>query len=267
MFDRQSSPNRPNRTADVITWFGLALIVIGLILAGPTLAPFVMSRAQLYTESDPPSVATLSPISTPAPSATPTPHILMPAFDLSEDAPTPEPTPATEPATALPIPTGFPPTRIVIPEIGLDAPVVPIGWEVIENGGVEQAIWKVPAQRAAGWHDGSAPLGLPGNTVLNGHNTGNGEVFRDLYLLEPGDHMTLYSGQTAFEYRIIDRLILPEAGQPLEVRISNAQYIQRTEDERVTLVTCHPYNSLRYRLVIIARPAEQMRSGNDATLG
>ncbi len=44
--------------------------------------------------------------------------------------------------------------------------------------------------------------------------------------------------------------------QPLEVRQANARYIQPTDDERVTLVTCHPYGSTRFRLIVIARPAE-----------
>jgi sortase (surface protein transpeptidase) len=39
------------------------------------------------------------------------------------------------------------------------------------------------------------------------------------------------------------------------VRLRNAEYIAPTADERLTLVTCHPYGSLRNRLVIIAYPA------------
>ncbi len=129
--------------------------------------------------------------------------------------------------------------------------------------GTDQAVWSVPAEGAAGWHEGTASLGLPGNTVLNGHNTAQGEVFRDLYRLEPGDRIILYSGQVPFTYDVAEKLILPEAGQPLEVRIANAQYVQPTGDERVTLVTCHPYDSLRYRLVIIARPTEQALPQSD----
>jgi len=110
---------------------------------------------------------------------------------------------------------------------------------------------------AAGWHETSAPPGVGGNTVLNGHNTTYGEVFRDLYTLEVGDAITVYSGDTPHEYTVAEVLILPEAGQPLEVRIGNARYILPTDDERLTLVTCHPYGSLRYRLIVIARPADE----------
>jgi sortase A len=257
MFDRQSVGGKKSRMADIITWSGLVLILIGVLLAIPDLVPFVMSRVRppAVSEPDPPPPSTAE--ATPAPSVTPTPHFLLPAFGLrSEETPGAIPTPEVELPTPTPIPTGYSPTRIVIPVIDLDAPVKVIGWELVEGNGTTQAIWQVPAERAAGWHQGSAPLGLPGNTVLNGHNTGNGEVFRDLYQLEPGEQFTVYADEVPFEYVIEEKLFLPEAGEPLEIRIANAQYIQPTDDERVTLITCHPYNSLRYRLVIIARPVE-----------
>jgi len=97
-----------------------------------------------------------------------------------------------------------------------------------------------------------------GNTVLNGHNTTYGEVFRDLYKLEAGDSIIVYAGDVPYTYTVSEVLILPEAGQPLEVRRQNARYIQPTGDERLTLVTCHPYGSLRYRLVLIAHPVRRL---------
>jgi LPXTG-site transpeptidase (sortase) family protein len=116
-------------------------------------------------------------------------------------------------------------------------------------------MWDLPETRAAGWHETSAPPGIPGNTVLNGHNTGKGEVFRDLYKLDIGDEIVLYANDVSYTYTISETLVLPEAGQPLTVRIENARYILPTEDERLTLVTCHPYGSLRNRLIVIARPS------------
>ena len=120
--------------------------------------------------------------------------------------------------------------------------------------GQTQAAWEVLDMYAAGWHETSAPLGVPGNTVLNGHNTTNGEIFRDLYTLDIGDTITLYADDAPYTYTVAEMLILPEGGQPLEVRLENARYILPTDDERLTLVTCHPYGSLRNRLVVIARP-------------
>jgi len=129
---------------------------------------------------------------------------------------------------------------------------VPISWNTVEVDGQPQTAWQVPATYAAGWHETSMPLGVVGNTVLNGHNTTNGEVFRDLYTLEAEDAIIVYSGDTPYAYTVTEVLILPEAGQPLDVRLENARYILPTEDERLTLVTCHPYGSLQYRLIVIA---------------
>jgi LPXTG-site transpeptidase (sortase) family protein len=152
------------------------------------------------------------------------------------------------------LPRPVEPVYIRIPVIDLDAPVEPIDWE---DAG-EQLIWNVPNWRAAGWHYNSAPLGEVGNTVLNGHNTTKGEVFRDLYKLEEGA-LVLLDGDDGevYGYTVENVYVLKEAGQPLSVRQANARYIMPTTDERLTLVTCHPYGSTRNRLIVIARPAPQ----------
>ena len=158
--------------------------------------------------------------------------------------------------TAIVQPPGTVPTRIRISAIRLDAPVAPIDWEVIETTAGAQGIWKVPDWRAAGWHNTSALLGVPGNTVLNGHNTTYGEVFRDLYKLQEGAEIVLEGEDSStYTYTVESLYILKEANQPLEVRLENARYILPTMDERLTLVTCHPYGSIQNRLIVIARPA------------
>jgi sortase A len=144
-----------------------------------------------------------------------------------------------------------------VPSLGVDAAVVPVSRRETTVEGKTQAIWGVPDAGAAGWHDTSARLGEPGNIVLNGHNTGHGEVFRDLYRLEVGDEITLSSDEVSRTYHVSQTLILPEAGQPLGTRLANARYVLPTDDSRLTLVTCHPYGSLCNRLIVIARPAER----------
>lgn len=158
----------------------------------------------------------------------------------------------------LPTPTGVMPVRLQIGDIDLDAPVVPISITTTTVNGASQFIWKVPDTRAAGWHSTSALLGVVGNVVLNGHNTLHGEVFRDLYLLEPGALIKVMGEDGhVYPYTMAEKLILPENGQPLEVRVRNAQYIGSTTDMRLTLITCHPYGSLSNRLVIIAYPGRE----------
>lgn len=226
-----------------------ALFVAAAVAAVPSLTPYVASR--LYPL--PPRQA-LALVPTAAPPATETPAPPAPG--------------ATAPAAVLPAAPGLSadealappriPTRIVIPSLGVDAGVVPVRWEMQRVDGVERPVWTIPPAHQAGWHEGSAPLGQPGNTVINGHNWPQQAVFRDLYRIEPGDVVTLYAGSLAFGYQVAEVLLLPEANQPLAVRQENARYIAPTADERVTLVTCHPYGSLAYRLIVIARPVSKI---------
>lgn len=146
------------------------------------------------------------------------------------------------------------PTRIVIPRIKVDAPVSQIGLVSIESEGESYYQWAVPNEYRAGWHNNSAPLGQPGNTVLNGHHNIFDEVFRDLVDLNEGDQIILYDNQRAYTYQVSQVELFAEHGQPLSVRLENAKWIGPTDDERVTLVTCWPYSDNSHRLVVVAHP-------------
>ena len=153
------------------------------------------------------------------------------------------------------------PTRLVIPAIELDAPVEPVGWYMAEIRNSEPVnVWAVPDYFAAGWLKTSAPVGLPGNTVLDGHHNILGMVFKDLVKLVVGDLITLYAGDLKYVYRVEQRLILEEVGQSVAIRQANAQYIYPTADERLTLVTCWPRTSNTHRLIIIALPVSLLPS-------
>ncbi len=152
------------------------------------------------------------------------------------------------------------PQRILIPAIDVDAPVSGIGLAPIEVDGETYYQWQVPNEYRAGWHNTSARLGEVGNTVLNGHNNIFGEVFRDLEYLQEGDEITVYDNETPFVYTITQIEILPEQGQPIAVRQENAQWILPTEDERLTLISCWPYESNTHRLVVVAKPTSDNAS-------
>jgi len=152
--------------------------------------------------------------------------------------------------------TVYPPDRIIIDKIMLDAPVK-IAQAInvtLDNQEVTQFL--VPEEFAAGWHEGSATLGAAGNTVISGHHNAFGEVFKDLVNLETGDRITLLSGSTEFDYVITNKMILSEKNEPLEVRIENGRWILPSDDERLTLVTCWPKNSNTHRLILVAVPVE-----------
>jgi LPXTG-site transpeptidase (sortase) family protein len=149
---------------------------------------------------------------------------------------------------------GLIPDRLVIPSIYLDAPIVPVHYKDIDSGGQVYHQWRVPAEFAVGWQDESALLGLPGNTVLNGHHNAHGMVFKNLVQLKVGDLISVYSGGTEYRYVVAAKMLLPERGETLETRMENARWIQASTDERLTLVTCWPANSNTHRVIIVALP-------------
>lgn len=197
------------------------------------------------------------PTDTPAP---PTPAPPAAPVETPDLYPLPTPTATATPEPAPPAPAPNPPasgdgipTRLVIPSVGIDTSVIQVGWQVVEQNGQQYSIWQV-ADYAAGWHETSARLGQPGNTVMAGHHNVNGEVFRDLVNVEVGDKVTVYAGNQAFEYMVDLKTIVKEKGEPIEVRQRNAQWIAATTDERITLVTCWPYTNNTHRVIVVAKP-------------
>jgi len=148
----------------------------------------------------------------------------------------------------------FPPTRIRIPKIRVDADVVEVRYELTQENGRNVTVWKV-ADFAAGFHRGSAYPGRAGNTVIAGHNNIRGRVFRYLLNLQPGDDIYLYVGTQEFHYAVSQLLLLKEAGTPEEIQRENARWIEPTEDERLTLVGCWPFIKPDHRVVVIAHPS------------
>lgn len=166
-------------------------------------------------------------------------------------------TPKGPDASATPTVTPAPawnPDRIVIPAIKLEAPVKPAKVEEIVVQGTTFQEWVAPNSFAVGELGTSASLGTYGNTVLIGHHNVYGEVFGHLVDLHVGDLIMLYSGGKEFAYTITVKKILPERWQTVDVRLENAQWIAPSQDERLTLVTCWPYESNTHRLIIVATP-------------
>lgn len=150
-----------------------------------------------------------------------------------------------------------PPDRIVIPAIDVDSRVVEVGWESrIVNGELAGNEW-LTADFAAGFHKNSAPPGLPGNTVISGHNNIKGAVFKDIHLLDSGQPIYLYSGDERRTYSVEANFVVDEEGADPEQRRRNAEWIGPTADERLTLITCYPPWSNTHRTIIIARPVAE----------
>jgi LPXTG-site transpeptidase (sortase) family protein len=149
------------------------------------------------------------------------------------------------------------PSRIIIGSIQMDAEIIPATAQKVAIGKQEFIQWLAPNQAAAGWHSQSALLGEIGNTVLNGHHNVYGKVFQRLTDVSVGDRIVVFGDDgTAFNYVITNKMILPEKNVTVEEREENARWILPSTDERLTLVTCWPYESNTHRLIIVAQPID-----------
>lgn len=235
---------RKEALATIAGWMGVSLLILSAAcgraspatVAAPTPMVEITSIAPTPTEArwQATAVATVA-----KGEATPSPAASV--------LPTPSPT-RERPKLAT-----SPPTRLVIPKIGLDSPVVPVGWKVVEEGDQRVVEWEV-AEYAVGWHQNSAYPGQGGNIVLSGHHNTKGEVFRYLNDLNRGDEVILYVGGEAYPYQVWEKWLLLEEGASPEVRLKNAQWMEPTEEERLTVITSWPYASRSHRLIVVAHP-------------
>lgn len=152
------------------------------------------------------------------------------------------------------------PDRIEIPAIKLDAPVIAADHRYTEVEGATFGQWLAPSFFAAGWHPDSALPGEAGNTVINGHHNIDGEVFADLVDVVEGDAILVHAGERSFEYVVTNRMILPETFMDAATRLENARWLGRSDDERLTLVTCWPLESYTHRLILVAVPVNKVSS-------
>jgi sortase A len=146
--------------------------------------------------------------------------------------------------------------RVVIPSVGIDSKVIEVGWRTEEQNGQLVAVWDV-AEYAVGQHKGTANPGEGGNVVLAGHVGGFGKVFKDLFYVQPGDQVVIYSDERQFLYTVQERLLVDEEGVPPEQRAANARLIEPTDYEVVTMITCWPPSGperFKQRVILRATP-------------
>lgn len=144
------------------------------------------------------------------------------------------------------------PTRLVIPVITLDSQIVPVTQKDVTVNGKPYKQWQTD-DKFVGWHNLSATLGQPGNTVLNGHSNIYAKIFQNLDKLNVGDEIVAFTGEQPHRYVVTEKILVKEKGASLEERIANAKLIMPTADERLTLITCSQPGAT-HRLLVIARP-------------
>ncbi|MGI8824470.1 MAG: sortase [Chloroflexota bacterium] len=133
-----------------------------------------------------------------------------------------------------PPPGSEPAARIIIPRIGVNAPVV----ETAPVAGV----WEV-ADWAVGHLSTSPNPGGVGNNALSAHDDIKGEVFKRLGELQPGDQVQLRTRHAVYVYVVTDQLTV----DPSDVSVLN-----QSPKAIVTLISCEPYWVDTQRLVVQA---------------
>ena len=159
---------------------------------------------------------------------------------------------AIQPASTITQPHQSTVSRLQIPRIDVDSKVIEVGW-TLEN---EAAVWQV-AKYAVGHHKGSANPGEGGNIVMAGHVGGSAPVFQRLIEVVAGDQLMLTSGGQHYLYLVRDVERVQEVGVSDEQRLANAAYMDPTNEELVTLITCWPPtgpNAFDQRIVVRAVP-------------
>ncbi len=177
----------------------------------------------------------------------PTPSPPLPVINYGS-GPQPTPLPSSSPQWQSTI------TRVILPSIDVDSPVVPVGWHVEEIEGQQVSVWDV-AKYAVGHQEGSGNPGERTNIVMSGHSTGYGGIFGHLLDTKPGDEVIIYANKSEqYLYVVEEVLLLQEADVPLAQRLQNGQYMAPTPSEQVTLISCWPDYVYDHRVIVIARP-------------
>ncbi len=137
--------------------------------------------------------------------------------------------PSPPAAIAIPKQEAAKATRIVIPKLNVDAPIVDgVSWDDLKKG--------------VGHLPNSAQPGQRGNLYLAAHNDIFGEIFRYLDDLEPGDEYYIYAGEAKYTYVVREKRII----DPTEVSV-----MLPTTEPVATLQTCYPYLIDTHRIVVI----------------
>jgi LPXTG-site transpeptidase (sortase) family protein len=159
----------------------------------------------------------------------PAPELL--ALPAAAPQATPSPTSAAKPTTTpAPSPVTAPPVRLLIPSIGVDAPVSVKGLR-------PDAVMDVPdGPEDVAWYNFTARPGMAGNAVLSGHldyHNYGAAVFWRLKDLREGDivEVRLADG-SVLQYRVSLKLSYDARTAPV------MEIVGPTSKEVVTLITC-----------------------------
>lgn len=199
-----------------------ALVVGGLFLAGGGVEETAPSPAPAVQAAPPPAIRVAGPTGSPAPGP-------------------------SAPGRAPAVTPGVRPEVVVVPALGVEAPVVPIRT-------VAGVLTPPPDPQQVGWWSGGARAGASeGAAVVTGHtvHTGGG-AFDDLETLSPGNRVMVRAGADALAYRVGTVQVLSRD----ELARRSGEVFGPTGPPRLVLITCEDWDGTGYRsnVVVTASP-------------
>lgn len=200
-----------------------ALVAGGLLLAGGGLGGTPPSPEAASTSQPPAAVQVREPGRT------------------SGSSPSPAPTRA-------PADPGVRPDLVVVPDLGVRAPVTGIR---TEDGALTPPS---DPQQVGWWTGGARPGASAGAAVVTGHTVrAGGGAFDDLETLAAGDDVLVRSGAREVAY-VVDAV---EVLTRDELARRSASLFSRSGPGRLVLITCEDWDGTAYRsnVVVTARPA------------
>ncbi len=168
--------------------------------------------------------------------------------EVGGETPSPTATPSPPPpATRAPWRPGAP-RRLVIPALGVDAPVVPV------SAPGRNLVPPADAQRLGWWADGAQPGAREGSALIAGHTVhAGGGALDDLEEVEAGAPIVVRAGGQALRYRVERVQVL---GKGRLARVAERLFSQDVPG-RLVVLTCEDWDGSEYlsNVVVTAVPA------------
>ena len=139
------------------------------------------------------------------------------------------------------------PERLVVPELGIDAPVIGID--------APDGVLLPPSdpQVLGWWRSGSPPGARHGSALITGHTVSSGGgAFDDLETLEPGDDVRVRTASGVIRYEVTGVTIYRKASLAKDAQ----RVFSQSVPGRLVLITCEDWNGSTYlsNAVVFAEP-------------
>ncbi|MDT0200580.1 class F sortase [Nocardioides sp. AE5] len=162
-------------------------------------------------------------------------------------APTIAPTPSVTPVEAKPQTPGNP-SRLIIEDLGVDAPVIPIK---APNG-----VLNPPASPSVmgWWSEGAQPGADRGSSLLTGHTMrAGGAPLQDLETVDVGARISVRTDTGTLDYRVVDVVVLSKD----ELAEQSPVLFDQASEHRLVVITCEDFDGTEWlsNVVVTAIPA------------